>query len=783
MSHPWTPDPASLAAAPLPASFDALVERLARRAHDVWGAARLAEGWRWGPQRDDARREHPCLVPFDALPAEEQEYDRRVVRSTLQAVLQEGWTLQPPGVDRARPESVTTSDWAALVREASFDQLLDLRQRATAESEAGDVAPEQQLLLARRFVSLGHLLLAEQVAQLGLAHAPARSSLHLRLLHVYALSAVRFGAPSLAAERLRDLDAQQLRDLAAGAEHALFVELRSLQGRIHKELALQAGASDTRTARLESALACYADAADVAERDGRDGADGFPQINAAAVASWLGREVVAGEFLQRATARARAARERAPTDPWPVATLAEAALIGGDLASAATQYRRAAQLAGDRAGDIASMRRQARVHARLLDHVTRESVDAWLAVPPVLVFTGHLPDAPDRRTPRLPMTSLPAVQASLHAFIAQHGVAHGFASAAAGGDLLFLELLEARGVPGQVVLPFRREQFVRTSVLGVPGDWGTRFDRQVALAERRHLLYEISGTPASADEVAFEFGNRVLLGLARLKARELETDVVGVALWDGEPGGAGGTAHTVAMWQSLAAAWSADRTGLPSLRIETIEPPPVPRRTDVRGPVTAASPPVSAPPRVSVPHRIAGVLFADVVGFSRVDEESVPRFFDLFLGEVGRRLALHPVAPLVRNTWGDGLFLVFPRVEDAGTFALVLRSALQAVDWSAEGLPADLAVRVGVHAGPLFEFVDRVTGQLTLSGRHVTQAARIEPVTPPGVVYASAEFAALAAAFGVTAFRCESVGQVPLAKGFATTGLYVLQPPFATEDR
>jgi RyR domain len=41
-----------------------LTELLARNAHDNWARQRLSEGWRYGPERNDARKDHPCLVVF-----------------------------------------------------------------------------------------------------------------------------------------------------------------------------------------------------------------------------------------------------------------------------------------------------------------------------------------------------------------------------------------------------------------------------------------------------------------------------------------------------------------------------------------------------------------------------------------------------------------------------------------------------------------------------------------------------------------------------------------------
>lgn len=173
--------------------------------------------------------------------------------------------------------------------------------------------------------------------------------------------------------------------------------------------------------------------------------------------------------------------------------------------------------------------------------------------------------------------------------------------------------------------------------------------------------------------------------------------------------------------------------------------------------------------------RIAGILFADVVGFSALSDVEVVRFHYEFLGAVGRLLALTNYPPLVRNTWGDGLYLIFPTVHDAGVFALELCAMTMETHWAEVNLPDTLRVRVGLHAGPLFDFSDRVTGQLTLAGKHVTRAARVEPVTPPGMVYATQEFAALAAAYGVAEFVCEPVGRISLAKKAGMTPLFTVR--------
>lgn len=76
--------------------LDEVVGRIAERVHEVWAEKRQAEGWRYGPERNDARKEHPCLVPYGDLPEEEREYDRATARTVIESLLAEGYELLPP---------------------------------------------------------------------------------------------------------------------------------------------------------------------------------------------------------------------------------------------------------------------------------------------------------------------------------------------------------------------------------------------------------------------------------------------------------------------------------------------------------------------------------------------------------------------------------------------------------------------------------------------------------------------------------------------------------------
>ncbi len=92
--YTYTPDPIDTSNISLPADLDALIDYLAKNVHDVWASRRLAEGWTYGPSRDDNRKEHPCLVPYDALMESEKEYDRATVDETLRAIIALGYRIE-----------------------------------------------------------------------------------------------------------------------------------------------------------------------------------------------------------------------------------------------------------------------------------------------------------------------------------------------------------------------------------------------------------------------------------------------------------------------------------------------------------------------------------------------------------------------------------------------------------------------------------------------------------------------------------------------------------------
>ena len=59
------------------------VEYLAYLEHRRWVEERLRHGWTWGEKRDDVRRTHPDLVPYDELSEASKALDRLAAGSLL----------------------------------------------------------------------------------------------------------------------------------------------------------------------------------------------------------------------------------------------------------------------------------------------------------------------------------------------------------------------------------------------------------------------------------------------------------------------------------------------------------------------------------------------------------------------------------------------------------------------------------------------------------------------------------------------------------------------------
>jgi class 3 adenylate cyclase/tetratricopeptide (TPR) repeat protein len=604
-------------------------------------------------------------------------------------------------------------------------------------------SPNNYQLLAEKILQRGEPLLAFDVVREGLSISPA----DIRLRQLEGLALARSGASERAKAILEELRGQGQVD----------EETLGMLGRTYKDLAAHAESPAQREQFLRRAAEIYAEAY-------RSTGGYWTGINAATMSLLCGEtdlsRALAGKVREQCL---KEVEDPSGDSYWELAALGEAALILHDLSQAEECYERAAKHAGRRWGDIHSSRRNARL---ILQHWNEDpaKIDKYLRVPSVIVFAGHMIDRPDRATPRFPGELEPAVDKELRKKIDMLKPGFGFTSAACGSDILFLEAMLDAGAEVSVVLPYEHEQFVRDSVDFIPNSsWRVRFDR---VLERATRVVIASPQKLEVGGVAYEFCNQLLLGLATIRARQLDTAMIPLAVWDTISGdGPGGTATVVENWRSRG--YKPEIVDLTEIRGMGFQPVNRQSALDHRQDADTTSAGDGA-----FRSRVVAILFADAVGFSKLNESEVPRFVQHFLGAIARLTQQFGDTIIAKNTWGDGLYFVFSDVDVAGKFALELANLVATTKWEEKGLRARLNLRIGLHAGPVYEFDDPITGTRSYSGTHVSRAARIEPITPAGQVYASEAFAALAAAQRTVSFACDYVGQTPMAKDYGTLPTY-----------
>ena len=86
----YIPQPIDTKDVELPEELKALAEQMAKNVHEIWAETRIVQGWTYGPERNDAKKKHPCLIPYEELPEEEKVYDRNTSIETLKFILKVG---------------------------------------------------------------------------------------------------------------------------------------------------------------------------------------------------------------------------------------------------------------------------------------------------------------------------------------------------------------------------------------------------------------------------------------------------------------------------------------------------------------------------------------------------------------------------------------------------------------------------------------------------------------------------------------------------------------------
>ena len=160
----------------------------------------------------------------------------------------------------------------------------------------------------------------------------------------------------------------------------------------------------------------------------------------------------------------------------------------------------------------------------------------------VVLFSGHMIDAPDRLEPRFPPENEAVAARAIADVLDTLDMGSddlAVSSGACGGDLLFAEAMAARGARIEIYLPFDEPTFVARSVDFAGAEWHARFVAIRSIATLHSMPAE--RPPVGDEDDPYEQVNLWMLDAAnRFGADKVDL----VCLWDGKGGdGPGGTRH------------------------------------------------------------------------------------------------------------------------------------------------------------------------------------------------------------------------------------------------
>jgi class 3 adenylate cyclase len=244
-------------------------------------------------------------------------------------------------------------------------------------------------------------------------------------------------------------------------------------------------------------------------------------------------------------------------------------------------------------------------------------------------------------------------------------------------------------------------------------------------------------------------------GLAQLQADGLGVKVRGLAAWDGS---GAGTAQCISDW------WQA------GFQVDVIAPASG-EFTEIDG----CGGNFTEAEDLREGLVVRAMLFADVKGFSKLNEIELHVFMREFRGDLSKLVESRPEGCKMVSIWSDGLLMVFRDAVSAARMVLDFRDLVVGEDWEASGLGTQLGIRIGLHAGSVWAVAyDPLLDKPGFGGGNINHAARIEPITEVNQIYASDSLAALVRLAGDPGLRFVYMGSLPLVKRYGSQRLFRL---------
>jgi class 3 adenylate cyclase len=448
-------------------------------------------------------------------------------------------------------------------------------------------------------------------------------------------------------------------------------------------------------------------------------------------------------------------------DFWELVTLGEAFLLLGNQESAINAYKKARNTIEKDHGMFNSVYGQ---FILLSDHIKVPIELVKLFKPPsVIVFTGHMIDHPDRSEPRFPESISAQIAEEIAKALDKLDAGIGYSSLACGADILFVEEMIRRNAEVNLFLPYNMSDFVKSSINFAGPEWLKKFNR---ILENHSVNYITEEGYFGNDDLHALLGS-VIFGKSILRAESfgIEPALLTVLKASENKGGIlmGGTEYLVEKWPFKNNVHSID----PAQFVNQSQKPFTKRKVKH----------TESPGKVQN-RKIRHILFADVVGYSKFSEDKTPLFVENLLQDISKNIRDLSHQPEILNTWGDSIFAVYSNIEEMMEFATALQKTL--IDSSWDNMVDDnsqVSMRIALHTGPVFLLDDPLTRRKNAFGNHINRAARMEPVTMPGNIYASDQFASVLKIECYKIYDFEYVGIVDLPKEFGKQEMYRINVP------
>lgn len=516
-------------------------------------------------------------------------------------------------------------------------------------------------------------------------------------------------------------------------------ETMGLQGRIYKDLYKETGI----LSHLKKAAKAYLQGFENTR-------DYYPAINAASMFALLGERKKSKELADIAVSLISS-----PQDYWAFATLGEAMILLEEEQKASNFFIQAINIDKKQFGQFKSTLTQLYLLRNTLD--IPDQIIHLFPKPQIAVFSGHMIDHPQRETPRFPPYAEKDIARKIDQLLEEEEIDIAFTSLACGSDILFIEALTKKPDASlHLYLPFKKSDFIETSVAFAGKNWMHRFE---VCIEGRDIKYLNREAYLDTPDLFAHLG-KVMMGEALVLADQyLTTPLLLTVLAEDQERKRGGTHDLRRLWPYPGSHKNIDPSSflIPSSKSR------ITIKADQKSQINQ---------EVKLSRGVSNILFADIVGFSKLLEEETPTVILSIFSEIKHIINSYKEGVEVINTWGDAILLCHKNENDLLAIAIGILKLFTNHRLKLQGLPPALNIRLALHSGPVFLATDPLTNEANVYGSSINLTARMEPVTLPGSIYVSDQFAAIVRLTEKDKYRLQHVGVIELPKGFGRQEVY-----------